>query len=191
MSLAAGKSFWSRALGPAPNLHRRRIRGVGGRADAEMSSQECRSRASGTGLWTGGYGPAAGAMGTDRNALAGHHGDPGCGQAGGLWGGLCGDSCASVPQVLLGCWRASTAAAVPARDRPDDAFSGPHRVVERGQAPDELLYVLGRGRGPAAGRIWVPLRARSARSGWIADVTGALSTTTARPLTGRGARGAE
>ena len=40
MSLAAGKSFWSRALGPAPNLHRQRIRGVGGRADAEMSSRE-------------------------------------------------------------------------------------------------------------------------------------------------------
>ena len=64
-------------MGPALNLHRQRIRGVGGHADAEMSAQKCRSRASGTGLWTGGHGHAAGAMGADRNALAGHHGDPG------------------------------------------------------------------------------------------------------------------
>ena len=33
------------------------------------------------------------------------------------------------------------------------------------------------------GRIWVPLRARSARSGWISGITGAVSTTTTLLLT--------
>ena len=55
------------------------IRRVGGHADAEMSCRGCRSRASGTGMLLGCHGPAAGAMGTDRDALAGHNGDPGGG----------------------------------------------------------------------------------------------------------------
>ena len=42
---------------------------------------------------------------------------------------------------------------------------GPHGAVGRGQGADELLQVLGRRRGPAAGRIWVPLRAESDGSG--------------------------
>ena len=66
---------------------------------------------------------------------------------------------------LVGLWRAVTAAAERPRDRPGGAFSGAHRVVERGQGLDELLYVLGRRRGPAAGQIWVPLRAGSDGSG--------------------------
>ena len=57
----------------------------------------------------------------------------------------------------------------------------PHRPLGSGRsAADELLQVPGRRRGAAVGRIWVPLRARSARSGSRPDVAGALSTTTAR-----------
>ena len=55
------------------------IRWVCGHVDAQMSCRGCRSRASGTGMLAGWYGPAAGAMGTDRNALAGHNSDLGCG----------------------------------------------------------------------------------------------------------------
>ena len=82
-----------------------------------------------------------------------------------LAGGGCELTCVRHATGLVGCWRAVTAAAERPRDRPGGAFSGAHRVVERGQRADELLQVLGRRRGPAAGRIWVPLRAESAGSG--------------------------
>ena len=52
---------------------------------------------------------------------------------------------------LVGRWRAVTVVAERPRDRPGGAFSGAHRVVERGQGPDELLYVLGRRRASGMG----------------------------------------
>ena len=72
-----------------------------------------------------------------------------------------------------------------------DANGRPHGVVGREQRPDELSRVQSGGRVPVVGQKWVPLRARSASSGWTSGNTGAMSTTTALPLILRGVWGAD